>query len=119
MSQVDPNTGFDEQVLGELREDMGEAMLEFVQAFLESLDETRLRMREALGVGRLDTVAESAHRLKGTAGYLGAVELVATLAEIQQRCRMGGPAQLVEPLVDRMEELDVAVRARLQPLAKE
>ena len=94
-------------------------MAEFVEGFLDALEETRQGMRESLRQGQLERVGESAHRLKGTAGYLGAIDLVQVLAEIQQRCRAGGPAHRVEPLLARVDELRDTVRMRLQPLAGE
>lgn len=117
MSQVDPGSGFDEEALSELVEDMGESMGKFVNGFLMTLDETRSRMRLAVDAGRLAEVGDNAHRLKGTAGYLGAVELVQTLTDLQQHCADAGEPHRLEALLDRVDRLSAAAHRRLLPLA--
>ena len=74
----------DEETLSELREDLGEDFAPFVYRFLDGARAAMGRMRAALEAGDAGSLGAEAHALKGTAGYLGADELTASLAALQQ-----------------------------------
>ena len=84
MSQPVASAILDEEALAELCEDLEDAFPGFVTGFLAGAEDALGDLGRALAAGDLAAVAQEAHRLKGTAGYLGAVRLGERLAALQQ-----------------------------------
>jgi HPt (histidine-containing phosphotransfer) domain-containing protein len=118
MAQHAPDP-IDEEALAELTEDLGDAMPEFVGGFLDSLQVAVEAMQTALARGDGAGLAGDAHRIKGTAGYLGATELVRVLQQLQDVGRAGAESGQLddEAAGEHLQALQRAaarVRQRLQ-----
>jgi HPt (histidine-containing phosphotransfer) domain-containing protein len=80
---------FDDEALEELRDDLGEAFDEFAAGFFANATAELQALQAGLAAGGLGEAAERAHKLKGTAGYLGAVGLSDCLAQLQRSAEAG------------------------------
>jgi PAS domain S-box-containing protein len=89
------------------------------EPYLQEEAEVRGHMHAALGAGDLRQVAFLAHKLKGSAGNVGAAGLVDVCAQIEERVGKGSLHDLdgVQDLVARLDEVADAVRAALQTVA--
>ncbi len=72
-----------------------------IDAFLPQLESTPGDLRQALGQGDAQAVAELAHSLKGSAANVGAMDVRDLALEIEQLGR-AGDLQAVSPLIDRL-----------------
>ena len=79
----------DESQLAELREDLGDAFAGFVDGFREMARGLPAEIDADLARGALADAAARAHKLKGTAGYLGAVKVADSLARLQRAAETG------------------------------
>ena len=104
---------FDDEALGELREDLEDDFDTFVATFLNALDEGVVAMRRAAADADFASVSESAHSLKGTAGYLGAVALVTRLAGLQRDARDAPDATSIQAQIDDITVLSSRLRDHL------
>src|SRR3989442_12959277 len=82
----------DRGVLGELREDLGDAALlrQVIAAFLERVPSMLAELRDAAARGDTPAVLAVAHTMKGTSATLGARALSERCAEIERLARAGG-----------------------------
>jgi len=100
MVSPQPTRVLDEEALGDLRDDLGDAFEPFVRRFLESARDGLAQMQHATRAADRVRVAERAHALKGAAAYLGAVQLAAALGAVQRaaedRACEGAPAALAQ-----------------------
>jgi HPt (histidine-containing phosphotransfer) domain-containing protein len=109
----------DRRVLEELREfsdeeqDLAE---ELVTLFLEDSPEQLLALQTALQCANLAEVEQRSHRLKGSAGSIGALRLREICAEIESFARNGKPPDVGDTAVLR-EELE-ALRGALADFRK-
>lgn len=109
----------DRRVLEELREfsdeeqDLAE---ELVTLFLEDSPEQLLALQTALQCANLAEVEQRSHRLKGSAGSIGALRLREICAEIESLARNGKPPDVGDTSVLR-EELE-ALRGALADFRK-
>ena len=106
---------FDREALEELREDLEGDFDEFVASFLAALDEGVRSMRQRAAARDYTAVSETAHGLKGTAGYLGASALVAALAELERAARARPPPRGIGGLIDAVVVPAARVRAHIFP----
>lgn len=83
----------DTDALAELEQDLGEVFAGFVSDFLDAMPAALDAVDAALGAGNDAAAAAHAHRMKGTAGYLGAAALAAGLGELQRAAEQGEPAR--------------------------
>jgi len=83
------------QVLEELREDLEDDFEDFLRRFRGHARDSLTAMEVALRDGDCAEAGRLAHALKGTAGYVGGVRLVAGLEELQRL----GQGDWVPPMV--------------------
>lgn len=111
----EPAPPLDLGALAELEEDLGTAFGPFVQGFFASAPRDLDAGAAALDAGDGVAAANLAHRLKGTAGYLGAVALADCLGRLQHAAH-GGDLTLARALSARarglLAELEALLRAR-------
>lgn len=86
------NKTLDDDALEELEQDLGEAFTQFLNNFLEAMPHALDAVDAALSAGDGAAAAAHAHRMKGTAAYLGADALAACLGELQHAAEHGEPA---------------------------
>jgi len=72
-----------------VREIMGDGFAEIVGAFISSLPTTLAELRHTLAQGELETLGNTAHGLKGSAGNMGAI----ALTELAKRLEMAGKSK--------------------------
>lgn len=107
-------TVLDQAQLDELRDDLGDAFGGFVNSFLGAMHAGLDELRGGLAAGDLTVVAKTAHRLKGSAGYLGTVALAQHLAELERLARDGeaaGAASQVDVLATAFAAVEPHLRA--------
>ncbi|HEX5126755.1 MAG TPA: EAL domain-containing protein, partial [Rhodocyclaceae bacterium] len=103
----------DPAALKRLREALGGALGEAVQPFLEDMPGTLLQMRQALSENAMSALRESLHRVKGSAGNLGAMHLAATAKEIDVAAEAGdlnAITRLLERLSAEYDRVENALR---------
>jgi CheY-like chemotaxis protein len=83
------------------------------EPYLREEAEVREDLRAALQAGDAQRVAFVAHKLKGSAGSVGAATLTELCAEVEQRAGQGS-LDGVDGLVERLEAAADAVRSALQ-----
>ncbi len=107
----------DEEVLGDLRDALGEGFDDFVRRFIASAEAGVDAMDRAFAGDDLERVAARAHDLKGTAGYLGATDLARRLGLLQQAAEAGDREQ-VRVQVSAVRAAWGQAIARLAPQAR-
>ncbi|MGE5518102.1 MAG: ATP-binding protein [Bacteroidota bacterium] len=90
-----------------------EQMVEVLRLFLTAGGETCARLSDLGGDGGFDDIRQLAHDLKGMAGYVGAVPLVAQAAAIEEAARDGNRDE-IRALLPRLAPTWIAVRDWLQ-----
>ena len=110
----------DQRVLDGLREMLldGEPDLlaELVELFVEDASARLESLREALNVGDADSIAKTAHALKGSAGNLGASRMTRVAAQLETLGRSGNlesAEDLLEQLRDEFEKVSAELSASL------
>jgi HPt (histidine-containing phosphotransfer) domain-containing protein len=111
----------DPQVLEELRafsdeeQDLAE---ELISLFLDDSPTQLLALQTALCETNLPELERHSHRLKGSAGSIGALRLREICAEIEENARKGQPPQSVDAgtLTYEMEALRTALASVRKPL---
>ncbi|MBF0309601.1 MAG: response regulator [Magnetococcales bacterium] len=93
---------FDRNVLTRLHQEMAGDLDFLFEKFLEVLPQRMQEMREALASGDEESLALSAHALKGTSATMGAVRIAALALQVE---RMGRERKLEEggPLLDLLQ----------------
>lgn len=104
----------DPQVLEELRtfsEEDQDLAEELISLFLEDSPAQLLALQAALRETNLPEVERRSHRLKGSAGSIGALRLREICAEIEEHARHGQPPQDVDSgaLMHEMDALRLAL----------
>ena len=79
----------DHLVLEKFREETGGDLNPFIEKFLVKLPHRIQAIADAVEKKNLPGVAKEAHRLKGTAGNIGAVRLVDVCRKLEQLGRVG------------------------------
>jgi HPt (histidine-containing phosphotransfer) domain-containing protein len=110
----------DPQVLEELRafsdeeQDLAE---ELISLFLEDSPAQLIALQAALCETNLPEMERRSHRLKGSAGSIGALRLRELCAEIEEHARKGQPPQSVDAgtLTNEMEALRIALAGVRKP----
>ena len=87
-----PNKTLDDDALEELEQDLGEAFTPFMNEFLDAMPRALDEVDAALSAADGAAAAAHAHRMKGTAAYLGAQALAAGLGELQHAAERGAHA---------------------------
>src|SRR5579871_4835958 len=77
------------------------------QIFLEAEPQVQIAFRTAIAAGQPAKVAFEAHRLKGSAGAVGATALAALCNEMEQRTKVGS----MDRVEDLFKSIDVELRA--------
>ena len=103
---------FDEDMLAELREDLGESFAEFVAQFQSRAGQTLDAIESSLNAGEHEQAANDAHGLRGTAGYFGALALQTHLRAVQLAAQSGDIEQALLDTTNAREAFD-KVSARL------
>ena len=112
----EPTPALDEATLGQLRvlvDDEGGLVATLLAPFVASARQALAGMRALLAGGDLDGLARAAHKLKGSSGTLGARGIEAICAELMDRQRLGGAAQLrarLGALAREIERVDAQVK---------
>ena len=99
-------------LLDELREAIGDELLEIVRYFLSQLDEQLNGLRAAHRDDDRDTLRARAHALKGSAGNLGALPLSHLARDIERLCAR--PEPISDELIEALTPLATRTRAALQ-----
>jgi HPt (histidine-containing phosphotransfer) domain-containing protein len=105
----------DTDALAELEQDLGEVFARFVSDFLDAMPTVLDALDAALSAGENAAAAAYAHRMKGTAGYLGAVALAVGLGELQRAAEQGEHARahdFAARVRDLYSEVAPALRSR-------
>ena len=105
---------FDDEALEELRDDLGEAFDGFVDGFFANAASELAALEAGLARGDLDEAGERAHKLKGTAGYLGAAGLSDCLARLQRSAAAGDRDEAIRLAGEAVEAL-ARLRAHVAP----
>jgi signal transduction histidine kinase/CheY-like chemotaxis protein/HPt (histidine-containing phosphotransfer) domain-containing protein len=79
----------DAGTLAELRELHGDGLRELLELYLDDVASQMPRLREEIGRGETDSVALSAHRLKGSSLAVGAMRVGVIAAELEIRAKAG------------------------------
>ena len=108
----------DQAQLDELRDDLGSAFGGSVSAFLGSMHTGIDEMHGGLAAGDLAAVAQMAHRLKGSAGYLGTVAVSQHLSVLERLAKAGEAARVASQL-DALATAFAAVEPHLRALVDE
>lgn len=94
---------------------VGEGFDEIVQAYIHALSEAIGTIKQAWQNDDLQQLSDTAHRIKGSSGSLGAEVLFTLLGEIEKQAKVGkkADAKLIEKLEHTAEltikELSVGV----------
>lgn len=104
---------FDDEALNELRDDLEDEFDTFVASFLSALQQGVDSMRREAANADYGAVSETAHGLKGTAGYLGASALVSRLGELQRDARDTSAATSIQAQIDEIAALADRLRDHL------
>ena len=108
-----PSELLDEATLAELRELHGGGLRELLELYLDDVASQMPRLAAALQRGEIQSVALSAHRLKGASLAVGALAVSAVAAELEvcaKREDHDGAAALVESLEKAVLETGEALR---------
>ena len=100
----------------------GNAVRDFVSAFLDTGIARMERIRSALAEGDLATVGHEAHAICGAAGNVGAAGMERAARSLQSACKgndAGTAAAVARQLDDSVEQTAVALRAWLAALPLE
>ena len=108
----------DEEQLDELRDDLGSGFAGFVKTFLGAMRVGMEELRSGLAAGDLEAVRQTAHRLKGSAGYLGTVDLARQLALLEDFVGTGDTASAASQ-VETLATAFAAVEPRLVACCEE
>ncbi len=101
------DTILDLQALQELREDLEDAFVAFVQNFLITGRESIAKINQCLLSGATEDARQIAHSLKGSAGYLGAVRLSAQLEGLQLMAAKGEADSMLGALQTLRNDFEV------------
>ena len=82
-----------------------------LKLFSDSHGQHLAQLRQHLAAGNLEELQRLAHTIKGTAGTIGALEVSASAAELEQTMRQGLPAGQIARHITALEE-------RLEPLLR-
>ncbi len=107
----------DSAILEEVREDMEDEFPEFVQVFLDDATGWLLELEQAASAGDAGTLYGTAHAMKSSSGYVGAVGLQALAEKIETLGRNGTSDGAIELVAQLRTEFD-AVLPKLKPLAE-
>ena len=94
-----------------------DVLKEVLQLFLEDVPARMTRLREAWQSGDAVGVQRAAHSLKGSAGNIGATQLLAVCSRLDEQGRSGDLTNL-PPLVASLDIEYARVEAEIQSLIK-
>ncbi len=97
---------FDPSELLQLFEGDVEAAREVINAFLQSVEEDRNNIRQAIASGTEKALAEAAHRIKGAAANIGAGALRKRALEAEKNARSGAIDQARRAAQDLLHLID-------------
>jgi diguanylate cyclase (GGDEF)-like protein len=103
----------DDLVLKKLQDQLGPAFEKIINALIEDLPMYLAALDEALQGGEPETLANVAHTIKGSAGNIGAHQLVAASEELETHAR-GGRLDGAQERVQKIQEAGRAVVSCLQ-----
>jgi HPt (histidine-containing phosphotransfer) domain-containing protein len=83
---VDP---IDHALLDELGEMLGPRLADIIATFVDNLDGQLADLRHALDTGDVPAIRAAAHRLKGSAGSIGALALGDAAASVERAAALG------------------------------
>jgi HPt (histidine-containing phosphotransfer) domain-containing protein len=109
---VDP---IDRSLLAELSEMLGPRLETIIETFVTHLDGHLASIREALDAGDMAALRAAAHRLKGSAGSIGALALSDVAARLEHAAADGdgvAVAAHAAPLEDTARDAVLALRSR-------
>lgn len=108
----------DPQALDRLREWGGEKLLsQMLRLFLENSLVRMDQIREGSTSGALEQAEQGAHSLKSSAANVGAGEVRALSAEMEERAA-AGDEEAVEALLPRLENAYASARAELEAIER-
>ena len=106
----------DQNVFNELQGIMEDAMVEFLNTYMDNSPKLIEQMETALAAGDTQSLFHTAHQLKGGSGSLGACRLADLSLQIEQLAKAGsleGVADLLSQLKDEYGKLSGQLQAYL------
>ena len=111
----------DAATLAELRELHGGGLLELLELYLDDVGSQMPRLLAEIDRGETDSVALSAHRLKGSSLAVGAQRVGAIAAELEIRAKAGdrdSAVDLVRSLEQAVNDTGAALRAESSSVSR-
>jgi diguanylate cyclase (GGDEF)-like protein len=108
----------DREVLGKLREVLGDAIGEAIQPFLEDVPRALADLERALREGEAETARQRAHAIRGSAGNMGAVRLSALARQLEEQAGAGALRSALDGLPGIRREYDAVQRILVTELRR-
>lgn len=107
-------SALDHSTFSEMRELMGDALVEFIHTYLENSPQLIHKIETGLAQDNPETIFHSAHQLKGGSGSIGAMKLSNISLEIEKIGRSGstqGVASLLNQLKSEYALLETELKS--------
>ncbi|MDP2903490.1 MAG: EAL domain-containing protein [Methylovulum sp.] len=121
ISKLTPHatTALDNQVLKQLRDDIGNSFIKMVQVYLEDVPLQLQLIRQALQASDAVQLRELAHSLKGASRNLGAEKLAALAKRLEDQARQGNIPEVDETMTQLLQYYDLVQQALQRELMLE
>jgi len=102
LTEFEAVASLDKAVFAQLQEDMGEDLQEVLEAFLETIEELLLDLKNCFADDNSETISRWAHSIKSSAASIGMMKLSVIAAHLEMTQRKGLTVD-VNDLVTRIE----------------
>lgn len=96
------DSALDTATFTEIRELMGDALVEFIQTYLANSPQLINKIESGLAQNNPEAIYHSAHQLKGGSGSIGAIRLSSLSLEIEKIGRSGS-TQGIDTLLNQLK----------------
>jgi two-component system, sensor histidine kinase and response regulator len=103
----------DPSIFGEMRELMGDTLVEFIHTYLGNSPQLINKIESGLAQNNAEAIYHGAHQLKGGSGSIGALKLTAISMEIE-KIGKAGSTQGVSPLLNQLKSEYALLEAELK-----
>lgn len=103
----------DPSIFSEMRELMGDALVEFIHTYLDNSPKLIHTIESGLAQNNPDAIYHSAHQLKGGSGSIGAMKLTSLSMEIE-KIGKSGSTQGISPLLNQLKSEYALLEAELK-----